>query len=543
MKEFFVLKIIDVFKIFYEMLGIDYKIMRLIVQAKLTMDGRRVGNSFTSFEEGQKEKNAFYSSLIVYGIIGVFGIPIMLLDISPVIKMSYYFGFFMVMILTSFVSDFSTVILDIHDKDIIGTKGVDLKTLNAAKITHIFIYISLLSLSISALTLITSLRYGVVFFALLFISIILIDIFMIIVTALMYFIIIKLFSGEKLKDILNMFQIGFLLVFTLGFQVVGQSFNFIDFQIIYEPKWWNLLLPPMWFASNFSILEGGTTNNIIIGLRVLSIIVPIISIFLYIKNVPRFESSLQKLSDNTYKSKNNKESFTYRISKLVCKDREERIFFNFVSDNLSKDREFKTRVYPSLAMAAFMPFLMIIMSYDKQGIPQYIDSLKDSPIFLSAYFGVAISQNVLNMIQYSSEYEGSWIYEVLPIKDKSKIYSGMFKASVYKLVISVFGIIAIGFIFIFKLGVIKHLVIILLVNILIAMFTVGVNEKFLPFSKPHKTGGTTSDVSVVFKSMFFVGALALGHYLVRKNTIFTLGYALLLCVVIALSWKKTFKAE
>lgn len=543
MKDFFVLKIIDIFKVFYEMLGVDYKIMRLIVQAKLTMDGRRVGNSFTSFEEGQKEKNAFYSSLIVYGIIGVFGIPIMLLDISPVIKMSYYFGFFMVMILTSFVSDFSTVILDIHDKDIIGTKGVDLKTLNAAKITHIFIYISMLSLSISALTLVTSLRYGVGFFSLLFISIILIDIFMIIVTALMYFIIIKLFSGEKLKDILNMFQIGFLLVFTLGFQVVGQSFNFIDFQIIYEPKWWNLLLPPMWFASNFSILDGGTTNNIIIGLRILSIVVPIISMFLYIKNVPRFESSLQKLNDNTYKSKNKKESFTYKVSKLICKDREERIFFNFVSDNLSKDREFKTRVYPSLAMAAFMPFLMIIMSYDKQGISQYIDSLKDSSIYLSAYFGVAISQNVLNMIQYSSEYEGSWIYEVVPIKDKSKIYSGMFKASIYKLVISVFGIIAVGYIFIFKLGVIKHLAIILLVNILVAMFTVRVNEKFLPFSKPHKTGGTTSDVSVVFKSMFFVGALALGHYLSSKNTIFTLVYAVLLCILIMLSWKKTFKVE
>lgn len=543
MKEFFALKIIDIFQVFYKILGVDYKIMRLIVQAKLTMDGRRVGNSFTNFEEGIKEKNTFYSSLIVYSIIGAFGIPIMLLDVSPVIKMSYYFGFFMVVILTSFISDFSTVILDINDKDIIGNKGVDLRTLNAAKITHIFIYISMLSLSISALTLITSLRYGIGFFSLLFISVILIDIFMIIVTAFMYFIIIKIFRGEKLKDILNMFQIAFLLIFTLGFQVVAQSFKFVDLQIIYDPKWWNLLLPPMWFAANFSILEGGNTNSVIIWLRVLSIIIPIVSMFLYIKNVPRFEANLQKLNDNTYKSKKKKQSTKLKISKIICNDKEERIFFDFVLDILGKDREFKTRVYPSLAMAAFMPFLMIIMSYNKQGIPQYIESLKDSSIFLSAYFGVAISQNVINMVQYSTEFEGAWIYEVVPIKEKSNVYSGMFKACIYKLVIGVYSIIAIGFLLIFNVSVIKHLVVILLVNIAVAIFTVRVNEKFMPFSKPHKAGGTTSDVSVVFKSMFFVVVLASGHFIASKSILLTWAYAVLLFGLISLSWKKTFNVE
>ena len=282
MRDFFILKLVDVFKGVYKACGVDYKKMRLILQSKLLMDSRRTNNTNTN-SEGSKEKNYFYGSLIVYAIIGIFSAVIIMMNIDPMIKMSMYFGFFMILILTVFISDFSSVILDVNDKDILSTKGVDPKTLNAAKFTHIFIYISMLSLAISGASLIASLRFGIGFFALFVVNIFLVDILMIIVTAIMYFIILKLFSGEKLKDILNAFQIIFLLIFTIGYQVVVQAFQLIDLQIVYIPSIFNIFLPPMWFASNFSLLQYGESNNIIMILKVLSIIVPIICIVLYIK--------------------------------------------------------------------------------------------------------------------------------------------------------------------------------------------------------------------------------------------------------------------
>lgn len=538
MKDFFVLKIMDIFKWIYKAFGINYNVVRLIVQSKLLMDSRRVGNIVSIDEESGKEKNYYLNSLIIYGIIGLSSLPIMLLDTEPIIKMSFYFGFFMIMILTSFISDFSTVILDINDKDIIGTKGVDLKTLNAAKITHIFIYISMLSMAISGGGLIVSLRYGFDFFLLFIISILLIDIFMIIVTASMYFVIIKLFSGEKLKDMLNIFQIIFLLIFTLGYQVVAQSFKVIDLNIIYNPKWWNILLPPMWFASNFSILKGVNLNKILIVLSILSIIIPLISIVIYIKLVPKFESSLQKLNDNTYKNRRVNETFTYKVSKLICRDKEERIFFNFVNNILSKDREFKTKVYPSLAIGAFMPFLIIIMSYDKSGINQYLSYLKESSLFFSAYMSIIISQNVINMIQYSTEYEACWIYEVIPIKNIANIYLGMFKAVIYKLVLGVFSIIYIGFLFIFKISVLKHLVVMFLVNIIVSMVVFMWNEVQFPFSVKYQTATSISSIGSVLKSMFVVGILAGIHFLVSENNLFIMLYTIILCITIYLYWRK-----
>ncbi|MEF9991695.1 MAG: hypothetical protein RRZ84_06135 [Romboutsia sp.] len=541
MKDFFALKILDLFKGLYKIAGVDYEIMRLIVQSKLLMDTRRVGNNVAVSGEGEKTKNTFLTSLIVYAIMGVISSAILFLDIEPIVKMSFYFGFFMIMILTSFISDFSTVMLDIKDKDIIGTKGVDLKTLNAAKITHIFIYISMLSLAISGCGLLVSLRFGIDFFLLFLVSILLIDIFMIIVTASMYFIIIKLFSGEKLKDVLNMFQIVFLLIFTLGYQVVIQSFNIVDINILYEPKLWNLVVPPMWFASNFNIIKGIGISNMVIGLSVLSIVVPLISIIMYIKLVPVFESSLEKLNDNTYKSKNTKESFASKISNLMCKDKEEKVFFNFINNILSKDREFKMKIYPSLAMGAFMPFLMMIVSIDKSDIAKSFYELQNSSFFLTAYLGAAISQNVITMISYSSEYEASWIYDILPVRNKSNIYSASAKVVIYRFILPIFAVMSVGFILIFKIRVISHLVVILMANIIVSMITFKMSEKVLPFSKKYETASSTSNIGVVIKSMVVVGALALVHFLVSKSILLTCLYALILGAVIVLSWRKIFK--
>lgn len=543
MRDFFILKIVDLFKPIYKACGVDYNKMRLILKCKLLMDSRRGSNITEVNSENKKEKNIFYSSLIIYAIIGLLSAPIVMMDIDPMIKMSLYFGFFMIMILTVFISDFSTVMLDIKDKDIIGTKGVDAKTLNAAKLTHIFIYISMLSIAISGASLIVSLRFGVGFFALFIINILFIDVLMIIVTAIMYFIILKLFNGEKLKDILNIFQIVFLLIFTIGYQFVVQAFHMIDLQFSYTPSMLNLLLPPMWFASNFVVFKESEVSIIIVILKVLSVLVPIICLSLYIKLTPKFEKNLQKLNDNTYINKNKKEGLAFKFSKLICKNKEERIFFNFVNNILSKDREFKMKIYPSLAMAAFMPILMIVVSYDDGGISSYLSSIKDTPMMLTPYLGVMISQNIITMIKYSSEFEASWIYEILPIKEEKNIYTGMFKASIYRLILPIFLITGVVFVLIFKIDVVIHFIVMFLATILVSMFTFKVNDKNLPFSVQYIISGTSSNILVVLKSMFVVGILVAVHLFVIKNVLLTVVYGVVLSILIYLFWNKTFETK
>ena len=368
---------------------------------------------------------------------------------------------------------------------------------------------------------------------------------MIVITAIMYLIILKFFKGEKLKDMLNMFQVGFLLLFTVGYQFIARSFDFIDTNIVYNNSWWNVLFIPMWYSSNFSFLDKTHIDFISIVLSILSVAVPIISLLIYKKLVLVFEKNLQKLNDNTYNIKLKKEKLSSKLSKLICKDKEERAIFNFVYNILEKDREFKTRVYPSLALGIVMPIIMIITSYDNSGITNYLEEIRESYLFLGGYLGIIIMQNIITMTQYSNEYEGAWIYEILPIKNIKNIYSGMFKSSICKLYLPSFMFLSIVFIVIFKLEVIKHLIVMFLSGILVFMMSFKLNEKYLPFSKPYNLETSSKNMVVMFKSLLTIGILAGIHFsiILMNMNVFIYVYALILIGVIKLSWNRVFTVK
>lgn len=512
-------------------LGINYDILKLIIKHKLIIDKRR----------GDGDKNHLLSSMIVYFIIGVFLAPIVGMNINNMVKMSMFFGMFMIMILNVFITDFSSVILDVNDKDILLTKGVDNKTLNAAKFVHIIIYIGLISLAISGCAILISLKYGISFTLLLILSIFLIDIFMLIVTAVMYTTILKVFNGEKLKDIINIFQIAFLLIFVIGVQFSSRTFDISALQIVYKPEMWNILVPPMWFAASFNLIQNIDINNTIKVMSVMSMLVPLISMIIYIKMIPVFENNLQKLNNNSYKIKKSTDKLYKRVSKFICKDKEEITFFDFIYGVLDKNREFKLKVYPSLAMGMFMPLLMMMTMYDKQGITSYLNIISNSDYYFSAYLCVMLTQNVITLIKYSNECEGAWIYSVLPIKNEINIYSAMFKVCIYKLILPIFIFLGVVFLLIFKFKVLIDIVIIFIANIIISMITFKMDKKDLPFSIEYKNINSSSNITTMLKSMFIVGGFALIHYSVRKNIILKLLYLMCLLIFTKTTYKKVFK--
>ena len=140
MKEFKILKVLDKLSGFYERAGVNYEMLRLILNVKLTMDGRRKATVFNDNSKKKKEEsNQFYKALILYAFMGIFLGLMLIFNIDKMQMMSIYFTAIMFLVLTVFISDFSYVILDVRDKNILFTKGIDSKTINAAKITHVFI--------------------------------------------------------------------------------------------------------------------------------------------------------------------------------------------------------------------------------------------------------------------------------------------------------------------------------------------------------------------------------------------------------------------
>ncbi|MDU5105472.1 hypothetical protein, partial [Clostridium sp.] len=501
MKEFRVLKVIDKLSGLYKKAGVDYDVFRLILNTKLTMDGRRKATVFNDNRKNKEDSNQFYKALIMYAFFGIFIGLMLIFDVNKMYLMTIYFSAIMFMVLTIFISDFSYVILDVRDKNILFTKGVDNKTINAAKITHVVIYMIYLTLALVGVSFIISFKYGGLYSLIFILEIILLDIFMIIITALVYLFVLKFFDGEKLKDMINYVQIVLSIAMVVLYQIVPRLFGVIDVSnITYKEKIWHLLIPPMWFSAPLSIISGEGITLIKIIMCVLAIAIPIVSIIIYIKLIPSFENNLQKLNNNEDKIKE-KNKLLIKINNLFCKDNTERAFFNFSIGIMNSEREFKLKIYPNLALGIVFPLIFILPSIERNSIGGIFESIRNSRFYLSIYAFAIVIPNILIMLRYSEKYLGAWIYEVAPIMKISSIFKGVIKAALYKLMLGPYIILSIIFIVIFGPGVIVHLIISFLSFILLMIINFTVLKKVFPFSQKFEATNSGEGLLTLFTSL------------------------------------------
>lgn len=145
MKEFRILKLLDKFQVLYKKSGVNYDIMRMIVQIKLTMDGRRVSTVLNNNRKSveNEDKNNYMRLLMFNGFLSIFIGLVLTSKISALKNINIVIGVNLFMMVSLMISDFSAVLLDIQEKNILLPKPIDSKTFNAAKLTHICLYLCL----------------------------------------------------------------------------------------------------------------------------------------------------------------------------------------------------------------------------------------------------------------------------------------------------------------------------------------------------------------------------------------------------------------
>lgn len=540
MKEYKFLKLLDTFKGIYTKIGVDYDKMRLILSMKLTLDSRRTSTIMMNSAEGDSEegKNSFNKALIMYSIMGIFIGLTTMFSFNKMYTYTISFGMFMFLILTIFISDFSNVLLDMRDKNIIGTKGIDNKTINAAKLTHICYYIFLTSVALSWLTIIGMFRSGILIGIIFILELMVIDIFMVVITALLYLLILRFFDGEKVKDIINFVQIALTIIMTISYQFLGRMFDIVDLNIIYESKIWNIFLPPMWFAAPLYAIDGGQINKIIIILIVLAFIVPIIAITLYIKNTSKFEDSLSKLNIAKNNEKEKKNGLFYRIGRYMCRNNEEKAAYNLSVCIIKREREFKLMTYPSLGFGIVFPLLFIfIFSMD------FINEIKNISLYMSLniYWFIFMVPTLLMTLQYSNNYKAVWIYEAAFISDKSNIYKGAYKALISNLLLPLYLFESIIFIVIFGIKIVPILIIAFAFLLIFVVIEHLIGKNSLPFTLKFGEVNKSQNIINTLLGMVILGIAVGINYFMLFNIYALVAYGIILIIIAFIMWSKCIK--
>lgn len=542
MNDFKTLILLDRCKGLFEKAGMDYVQMRRILQVKLTMDGRRaptlIGKTSRSADPDELS-NQFLKSLWIYAVMGAVMTPFVVMGHNLIFQMSIVFGILMFMITTSMISDFSSVLLDVRDHTILGSKPVNAKTINMAKAIHIMIYLFFITGSITAAPLVGVLfRYGILFFLVFVLEIVLMDLLIVAITALLYWLVLRFFDGEKLKDIINYVQIGLTMVMAVGYQLIARVFNLVDLQIGYEAQWWHVFLFPVWFAAPFEWLFGGHRGEAIIVFSLLSVLLPLLAVWIYVRMIPSFEANLRKLSTQTARKKGRGGRWPDVLGRWICRSREEQVFFRFALGMIRKERDYKLKVYPSLGLSLIFPFIFMFNTFNSGSS---WEEIRSGNSYLFMYFCAVMIPSAVMMLQYTSTPKGAWIFSTVPLRNHEPVYKGTLKACIAQLILPIFVVESMIFTVIFGVRILPDLLVILVMTLLYTVISFRLMGLEMPFTEPAQTGTQSGRTGLMLLLFLILGAMAGLHFALRFST-----YGVYVLMAVALianiaAWKLAFR--
>lgn len=529
--------VLDRFGWLFEKAGVDYAVMRRILALKFLMDGRRAP-SVAGSQSGAagKSGNQFLKSLWVYGLMGVILIPLVLMGRNFLFQITLVMSIVLFMVMTSLISDFSSVLLDLRDRSIILTRPVDGRTLTAAKSLHVLGYLLMITGALTVPSVIAGLmRHGAAFGLLYLWMIFWMDLLVIVMTAMMYLLVLRFFDGEKLRDIINYIQIALSIAMAVGYQLVGRMFQFVDLQVTFQSAWWQFLLPPVWFGAIFEVILKGSRDPLLVAMAALAAVVPVLAVLGYAKGMKGFERSLEKMEQRGSKG-SPRLGLGHRLSGWLCRSQEEGLFFRFTLNMIKTERDFKLRVYPSLGFSLIFPFIFILNSLQGSNWTE----VTGSKAYLFIYFSAMMMPTILLMMKYSASHKGAWIYAATPVSDVASVYRGALKAMVFRLLTPVYLLLSAIFLVIFGMGIALDLMAAFLNTQLFLVFCFMILSKRLPFSEPF-VAGRNAESGKMFLLTFGIAGIGGLHFAATQVPFGPMGILLLSILANLYLWGPGFR--
>jgi ABC-2 type transport system permease protein len=550
----FYLKLLTLLRPIFTRLGVNFEQLRAIVEVKLKMDNRRT--RYNQAAKKQKESNSsFFWTLLIYAVLSSFMAIFVFMSDSIVAVYSILFAYTMFMLAMTLITDFSAVILDSNDNAVLLPRPIDDRTLLIARITHILMYLLSMQLALSFATLIvTGIKYGIgtafIFLTISILSLILI----VFLTNILYLVLMKFTSEEKLRNVINSFQIVLTFIFMGGYRLVGQmvSMEAIMNNLAVQTRWWHYFLPPIWMGNTMDAVINHRFDTSKIIFIFLTITMPFVVVYL-VNNVFSgvFNDKIAGM-DIARKEEHlpntiHREGFAEKLSKIFTGTPAEKGAFEFVWKITARDRKFKLRVYPLLGYMLIYP--LFFFGSSKGGLSERIASMRESESLslVVIYFCFTIFLSIKGQITQSEDFKASWIFNLAPITQPGEVLSGAFRSVLVKFMLPTFLFLGVIITFLWGIHLLDDLVFggLTIINLNLLNAIGGTNK--LPFSTEvtNKGGGTFAR-----NLLFFMvsGVVGLVHYFLMQVPYVIIGFSILqlgLCWFLLkeyrkLGWEKVF---
>ena len=502
---------------------VDFEKLKIITETKLIMDRRRV--RVTMKKQNNKEpKNQLMVTLIVYTIFGIL-IGLLVLSLKEIVMtMTIIHSYILFMMAMTLITDFSSVLLDTTDNQIILPRPVNSKTFFVSRLVHILVYLLQFTIALALFPIIfIFIEYGLLVGLASIITILLTVMFAVFITYLLYGLILKLSSEEKIKDIISGFQIVMTIIFAVGFQIVPRLLNIENLKVTMPIHWYTYLLPPMWMANALQSVQQLKVDGPHLIMILLAIALPIFTFWIMIKFLaPSFAKKMAAMGNTGAqkevildKAGQAQQGLSEKISPIICTNKTEQAGFEMAWKMTSRDKGFKLQFYPSLAY--ILVFMFVIVFNRGENIAQTWAGLGASKNFLwCIYLPMFTISAAVSLLAFNENYAASWVYISRPLKLPGSMISGALKMLLVKFFTPLILILFAFAYYVWGNKIIDDFVLGIFNNILVFLVISHVGKSYLPFSMQPNVNQQTGKFIQVILQMIIIGALVGLHYLASK---------------------------
>ncbi|MCB0635853.1 MAG: hypothetical protein KDC54_04520, partial [Lewinella sp.] len=421
-------------------LGIDGPQLVAILEVKLLMDSRRKTMFRQQQSKDKETSNQDIINMVFYFFMGLMMVGILYVAKQPALGFTLYFTVWMVMLALTLIGDFTDVLFDLRDNYVILPTPVSDRTVIVARLLHVLLYLFKLAVAFMLPGLVfVMIVHGwwtfPVFLLLSFLSLIMI----IFGVNMIYLLLLRLTSPARFKEWINYFQIIFTVLILAGYYLLP---NLIDFKALGQIDWLRhpaaYWLPPAWLGRLWHLLVLGDTSVPILIQGSLALLAPAFFLWLITRVLAgTFSQRLQALTEGRNDTPNLTGTDTVRAELgpwprfwqgLLCASPPEAAAFALSWKMTARSRDYKLRVYPSLAFLPMMFFYFGVAQGEGSLAERWQEVQMGYHYLLLGYFSLFLVITPLTSTYFSDQYAAAWVFPASPVARPGELLAVTFSA-------------------------------------------------------------------------------------------------------------------
>jgi len=462
---------------------------------------------------------------VIYGWLGFFlAVTLATKHASVQVYSFFMISYTMVMVFFAVLHEFDLILINPDDADIISFRPVNSVTYSAARLANFMIYVFLLTLSLSFMPAVVSLflpEAGWLFPLLLLKITGIASLSTGFVVVIFYTELLNRVSANKLKDTITYMQVLFTLIIFTVYQLIPRlSADTLNADVSGAAKLL-FLFPSAWYAGFIDYCTGssGSFPDIFALLAVLftlAVLIPGIRQF-SLKGAAKMAFLLQqseKVSTAGKEDEHLRTSIGPAALKFILRSNESQAGFFFALKMIKRDRGVRAGF---LSIGAILVASVLLSFFDGSMADPFssgsaVQTGNFSYVFM---FSIFVIFAFVNFLQFSSDWEGSWIFKTLPMHYPGELYRGAKWVIVVHVLIPLYFIMFLAYSL--KMGLFHaFLQIIVFFTFGVLALTCGfflVNE--LPFSRKRVRGERVRTFKMIFYTLPIIVL-----YSILKNIIY-----------------------